>query len=428
MKENRRILLKGGSIAADGQIFNSDILFSDGVICRIERDIEADSSTEIVDITGCVVSYGLVDVHVHFREPGFSAKETIATGAAAAARGGYTLVCPMPNLRPAPDTVEHLETQLEIIRKSGAGIELRPFATITEERHGGRVVDMAALKDSVAAFSDDGSGVQDDAVMEEAMRLAAAEDCVISAHCEDMTQPPFGPESEYKQVERDVEMARLAGCRYHVCHVSTKESVEALRRAKAAGARVSCETAPHYLTLTQADVLDEGRFRMNPPLRGEDDRQALIRGIQDGTVEVIATDHAPHTAEEKSRGYQHSLMGIVGLETAFPVLYTRLVETGIIPLGKLFSLMCDNPRRIFGFGGCMAVGEAADLAVFELASSYTIDSSTFFSMGRSTPFEGWTVRGRCVMTFKDGRLVYDGRGGLKGRIVCNDMNILSEER
>lgn len=409
MKENRRILLRGGSVALDGQIFNSDILFSDGVICRIDSGIEPDSSTEIVDIPGCVVSYGLVDVHVHFREPGFSAKETIATGAAAAARGGYTLVCPMPNLRPAPDNEEHLEVQLDMIRKSGAPVSVLPFATITEERHGGRVVDMPALKSKVAGFSDDGSGVQDDALMEEAMRLAAREDCVISAHCEDMTQPPFGPESEYKQVERDVLLAERTGCRYHVCHVSTKESVEAVRRAKAAGARVSCETAPHYLTLTQADALDEGRFRMNPPLREEADRLALVRGIQDGTVEVIATDHAPHTAEEKSRGYRHSLMGIVGLETAFPVLYTRLVLPGIISLGKLFTLMSDNPRRIFGFGGRLAPGNPADLAVFELDTEYTIDSSTFLSKGRSTPFEGWPVRGRCLLTFKDGRVVYDGR-------------------
>lgn len=405
MKENGTVLLKGGQIVAGGQIFNSDILFSDGVIVRIGRDLGEVPGAAVVDVSGCVVSYGLVDVHVHFREPGFSRKETIVTGSAAAAKGGYTLVCPMPNLNPAPDTPEHLEEQLELIRK-GACIDVRPFASITEDRHGEKVVDMAALKDSVAGFSDDGSGIARAEVMAEAMRRAKELDCIISAHCEDMTQAPFGPESEWVQVARDAEMAAEIGCRYHVCHVSTKESVEAVRKAKAAGARVSCETAPHYLTLTQDDVLDEGRFRMNPPLRQEADRQALIRGIQDGTVEVIATDHAPHTAEEKSRGYAKSLMGIVGLETAFPVLYTRLVKTGLISLVRLFELMCDNPRRIFGFGGRLAEGERADLAVFRLTDEFTVDSTDFVSMGRSTPFEGWKLSGRCVMTFKDGKLVY----------------------
>lgn len=410
-----RILLKGGRLFAQGKFIDSDILFSDGIISRIAQDIVPEGDMKVVDITGRVVSYGLVDVHVHFREPGFSAKETIATGSAAAARGGYTLVCPMPNLKPAPDSLETLGVQLDLI-KAQATVDVLPFATITQRRAGGAVVDMAALKPYVAGFSDDGSGVQTAEVMREAMKLAKANDCIISAHCEDMDEPPFSASSEYRQVERDAIMAAEIGCRYHVCHVSTKESVEAIRKAKAAGASVTCETGPHYLTLIQADrvdlndpaatLADGGRFRMNPPLREADDREALIAGIQDGTVEVLATDHAPHTADEKSRGYDNSLMGIVGLETAFPVMYTKLVKTGRISLEKLFELMCDNPRRIFGFGGALAEGQKADVAVFDLDSEFTIDSSKFASMGHSTPFDGWQVQGHCVMTIKDGKVVY----------------------
>ena len=406
MKGKGTILLKGGLLVSRGSSSRSDILVADGVISRIAPDIAADCADRVIDVTGCVVSYGLADVHVHFREPGFSAKETIATGAMAAARGGYTTVCPMPNLNPAPDCLEHLQVELDLIRDEKACIEVKPFATITSSRKGGSVVDMAAMKDKVAGFSDDGSGVQNTGVMESAMLMAASEDKIISAHCEDTDQAPFSPESEWKQVTRDVELAREIGCRYHVCHVSTKESVAAVRRAKAAGAQVSCETAPHYLTLTQADRTDEGRFRMNPPLREAEDRDALIEGIKDGTVEVIATDHAPHTAEEKSRGYNANAMGIVGLETAFPVLYTKLVRSGAISIDTLFELMCDNPRRIFRLGGCLAEGEAADIAVFDIREEYTIDSSTFLSKGHSTPFDGWKVHGKCILTLKDGTPVY----------------------
>lgn len=404
--ENRKSLLKGGLLVSQGISSFSDILISDGHISRIAENIVPDSDTDVIDVRGKVVSYGLADVHVHFREPGFSAKETIATGAAAAAHAGYTTVCTMPNLNPAPDSLETLGQQLELIKKEKAAIEVLPFATITCARAGAKAVDMAALKRFVAGFSDDGSGVQSEASMRAAMEMALKEDTIISAHCEDMGEPPFSASSEWKQVERDVRMASEIGCRYHVCHVSTKESVEAVRKAKAAGANVSCETAPHYLTLTSLDRKDEGRFRMNPPLREPEDRDALIRGIQDGTVEVIATDHAPHTAEEKSRGYAGSAMGIVGLETAFPVLYTKLVLEGVITLEKLISLMCDNPRRIFRLGGVLEEGAKADLAVFDIQEEYTIDSSTFHTMGRSTPFEGWRVKGRCVLTLKNGRPVW----------------------
>lgn len=403
--ESRNLLLKHGTLVSGGRSFISDILISDGKIERIAEGIVPDEDTEVLDVTGYIVSYGLADVHVHFREPGFSSKETIATGSAAAARGGYTTVCTMPNLSPAPDSPENLQVQLDLIREQ-ACIEVIPFATITTGRNGGPVVDMAALKDRVAGFSDDGSGVQSGKRMEEAMRLAAAEDVVISAHCEDENEAPFSAESEWKQVERDVVMAAQTACRYHVCHVSTAESVEAVRRAKAAGASVSCETAPHYLVLTQEDRKDDGRFRMNPPLRTPADRDALIRGIQDGTVEVIATDHAPHTAEQKSRGYWKSAMGIVGLETAFAVLYSELVLKGVISIEQLFELMSANPRRIFRLGGTLAQGEKADIAVFDTDTEYVIDSSEFASMGKSTPFEGWRVRGRCVLTLKDGKVVY----------------------
>ena len=403
--ESRNLLLKHGTLVSGGRSFISDILISDGKIERIAEGIVPDEDTEVLDVTGYIVSYGLADVHVHFREPGFSSKETIATGSAAAARGGYTTVCTMPNLSPAPDSPENLQVQLDLIREQ-ACIEVIPFATITTGRNGGPVVDMAALKDRVAGFSDDGSGVQWGKRMEEAMRLAAAEDVVISAHCEDENEAPFSAESEWKQVERDVVMAAQTACRYHVCHVSTAESVEAVRRAKAAGASVSCETAPHYLVLTQEDRKDDGRFRMNPPLRTPADRDALIRGIQDGTVEVIATDHAPHTAEQKSRGYWKSAMGIVGLETAFAVLYSELVLKGVISIEQLFELMSANPRRIFRLGGTLAQGEKADIAVFDTDTEYVIDSSEFASMGKSTPFEGWRVRGRCVLTLKDGKVVY----------------------
>lgn len=395
-------ILRNGLLISSGKSCRSDILVSGGKIEQIAENIDCDATS--IDLGGRVVSYGLADVHVHFREPGFSEKETIATGSRAAARGGYTTVCPMPNLNPAPDSLETLALEQELIR-SQAVVEVLPFATITLGRRGRSLVDMKALKGSVAGFSDDGSGVPTGELMRQAMLRCRECDGIISAHCEDMTREPFSRESEFEQVRRDCALALETGCRYHVCHVSTAESVEAVRKAKAAGALVSCETAPHYLTLCEDDILDEGRFRMNPPLRTAADRRALIEGIQDGTIEVVATDHAPHTAEQKSRGYKGSAMGIVGLETAFPVLYTRLVLTGVITLEKLFELLCDNPRRIFSLGGGLKEGQRADLAIFDLDTEYTIDSSTFASNGRSTPFEGWKVRGRCVGTLVEGHRV-----------------------
>ncbi len=355
----------------------------------------------------------LVDVHVHFREPGFSYKETIASGSRAAAAGGYTCVCPMPNLNPVPDSVGNLEKELEIIRRD-ACIDVRPYASITIGRKGIELVDFASLKGKAVAFSDDGSGVQDRDMMLEAMKQAAGNGCILAAHCEDNTLLDGGyihdgnyarlhghrgicSRSEWGQIERDLELAALTGCAYHVCHISTKESVNLIREAKASGVDVSCETAPHYLVLCENDLQEDGRFKMNPPLRGEDDRQALLEGIKDGTIDMIATDHAPHSAEEKSRGLEHSAMGVVGLETAFPVLYTALVRTGVISLERLIELMSTAPRKRF------KLGEAPqDYALFDVSSPYAIDSSAFRSMGHSTPFDGMQVWGRCIKTvFRD---------------------------
>lgn len=376
-----------------------------------------------VDLGGRHLVPGLVDVHVHLREPGFSAKETIATGTAAAAVGGYTTVCSMPNVNPAPDAPATLAQQLAIIRRD-AVVRVVPYGCITRGQRGcGELVDFEALAADVVGFSDDGRGVQSDDLMAEAMRCAAKAGRPIVAHCEvdDLLRGGYihdgdycrehghkgiCSQSEWQQVARDIELAAAAGCQYHVCHVSTRESVELVRAAKASGQRVSCETAPHYLLLSDADLQEDGRFKMNPPLRSLADREALVAGILDGTIEVIATDHAPHTAEEKSRGLAGSAMGIVGLECAFALLYTHLVKSGVISLEKLIALMSDNPRRIFGLREGLAEGAAADFAVLDLNAQYTIDPAQFRSKGRATPFAGWDVQGRAVMTVVGGEEVY----------------------
>ena len=377
-----------------------------------------------VDLGGRHVIPGLVDVHVHLREPGFSQKETIASGTAAAARGGYTTVCSMPNLNPAPDAPDTLRAQAEIIRRD-AVVRVVPYGCITMGQRGaGELVDFAALAPDVVGFSDDGRGVQSDELMEEAMRRAAKAGRPVVAHCEvdDLLRGGYihdgeycrahghkgiCSESEWKQVERDIALAEKTGCQYHVCHVSTKESVELVRRARAKGLRVSCETAPHYLLLCDEDLQEEGRFKMNPPLRSRADREALVAGIQDGTIEVIATDHAPHTAAEKARGLAGSAMGIVGLETAFPLLYKYLVLEGVITLEKLVALMSANPRRIFALEGGVEEGDAADFTVLDLGAECAVDPGTFLSKGRATPFAGWKVQGRAVLTVVGGKEVYD---------------------
>lgn len=391
---------------------------------RVTQATEPAPGDRVVDLKGLFVVPGLVDVHVHLREPGFPQKETIATGTAAAARGGYTAVCSMPNLNPAPDAPETLARQLELIRRD-AVVRVYPYGTITMGQRGcGELADFAALAPDVAGFSDDGRGVQSEALMEQAMRRAAAVGKPIVAHCEvdELLRGGYihdgdycrahghrgiSSESEWRQVERDIALAAKTGCRYHVCHVSTKESVELVRQAKAGGLNVSCETAPHYLLLCDEDLREEGRFKMNPPLRGRADREALIEGIVDGTIEVVATDHAPHTAEEKSRGLAGSAMGIVGLECAFPLLYTHLVLPGVITLERLVDVMAVNPRRLFGLGGGVEPGDEADFTVLDLGARHAIDPAGFRSKGRATPFAGWPVTGRAVLTVVEGRTVFD---------------------
>ncbi len=359
---------------------------------------------------------GFTDVHVHLREPGFSYKETIASGTRAAAHGGFTDVFSMPNLAPVPDSLESLSVQLEKIKET-AVVGVHPFGSITKNQSGGELSDMAALAPHVAGFSDDGRGVQSAELMEKAMQCAKSLGKVISAHCEDNALLNGGyihdgeyahihghkgicSESEWGQVMRDIELVRETGCAYHVCHVSTKESVELIRRAKRDGLDITCETAPHYLVLNDSMLREDGRFKMNPPIRTEADRLALIEGVCDGTVDMIATDHAPHSAEEKSRGLEGSLMGVVGLETAFPVLYTHLVKTNIISLGRLAELMSTNPRKRF------SLPPSADFSVWDLSEKYTVDPCEFLSMGRSTPFEGTEVFGRCILTMRNNKIIY----------------------
>ena len=432
-------VIKGGRTYVDGAFVAADIRIEDGIITAVGSQVDEEGA-EVIDATGLHVVPGLIDVHVHFREPGFAYKETIATGSAAAACGGYTTVCPMPNLKPAPDTKAHLEEQLEIIRRTAA-VKVIPYGTITRGQMGrGELSEMAAMKRDVVGFSDDGRGVQEEGDMLQAMKLASSLGKPIVAHCEVNSLLNGGyihdgeyarlhghrgicSESEWRQVERDIALARRTGCQYHVCHVSTKESVELVRRAKAEGLRVSCETAPHYLVLTDMDLQEEGRFKMNPPIRSAADRDALLRGLQDGTIDVIATDHAPHSAEEKSRGLKGSAFGIVGLETAFPVLYKYLVLEGKLTLERLFEVMSVLPGRLFGLGGLLTVGAPADVALFDLEARYKVDPSTFRSMGHATPFEGWEVQGRCVMTLVDGRTAYDGRNGGRKTKSENEDNV-----
>lgn len=417
-----RIVLKGGRVFSGGKSFEADVVVCGDRIAEVTPEAAILPGDKVVDCRGRWVSAGLVDLHVHLREPGFSSKETIATGTAAAAHGGFTTVCAMPNLEPAPDSLENLRRETEIIERD-AVVKVLPYATITRRRAGREIVDFAALKPYVVAFSDDGSGVQDDDMMLAAMRAAAANDCIIAAHCEVNSllhggyihdgayaaahgHKGISSESEWRQIERDIRLAEQTGCRYHVCHISTKESVALIRDAKRSGVRITCETGPHYLTMCDADLREEGRFKMNPPIRSAADRDALIEGAQDGTIDVIATDHAPHTAEEKSRGLAGSAMGVVGLETSFAVIYTKLVMAGIISPERMIELMAEAPRRIFALGGGLAAGEKADIAVFDLDNEFTVDPATFLSKGRSTPFEGWRLHGQTILTLVDGRTAY----------------------
>ena len=375
-----------------------------------------DGSASAFDSEKFIAFPGFCDVHVHFREPGFSYKETIRSGCVAAARGGYTAVCTMPNLSPVPDSGENLKVQTDLIKRD-AFIHVLPYGAITVGEKGEELSDLEAMAPDVVAFSDDGRGVQNDDMMLEAMRRAKALGKMIVAHCEVNSLLHGGyihdgeyarahghrgicSESEYAQIERDLKLVRETGCAYHVCHISAKESVELIRRAKAEGLDVSCETAPHYLLLDDSMLQEEGRFKMNPPIRDKADREALIRGILDGTIDMIATDHAPHSAGEKSRGLEKSAFGIVGMETAFPLLYTGLVKTGIISLQKLVELLSIRPRQRF------RIPLGNDFCLWDLESSYIIDPERFASLGRATPFAGMSVQGRCVLTAYQGRAVY----------------------
>ena len=359
------------------------------------------------------------DVHVHLREPGFFYKETIRTGTMAAARSGYGLLMSMPNLQPVPDCLANLEQELKIIKKE-ACIDVIPYGSITKGEKGQELSDMEEMAPFVAGYSDDGVGLNSPELMESAMKIAKKTGKLIAVHCEDMELRAGGyihagryaaqhghkgicSESEYKPIERDLKLAAKTGCKYHVCHVSAKESVQLIREAKKAGIDVTCETAPHYLTLTDDMLKEDGRFKMNPPIRSKQDREALIEGILDGTIDMIATDHAPHSAEEKAKGLEGSAMGITGLETSFPVIYTELIKTGILSLEKVLELMCYNPRKRFG----LAMPDMdTDYAVWDLETEYSIDSESFISMGKATPFDGWKVYGRCLKTVVGGTKVW----------------------
>lgn len=418
-----RFVIKGCEVFTDGRFVPSDVEVDGGIVSRVEPGIVPAQGIPVFNFDNCRIVPGLVDVHVHLREPGFSYKETMATGTAAAARGGYTAVCAMPNLDPVPDSAEHLAAELDAIRR-GASVAVYPYGALTVGERGEEMADIAALAGSVAAFSDDGRGVQSADMMRECMRAVAGTGKILAAHCEVNALLNGGyihdgeyarahghrgicSESEWREVERDLSLAAETGCAFHVCHVSTKESVELIRQAKRRGVDVTAETAPHYLLLTDADLQEDGRFKMNPPLRGEADRAAMIEALLDGTIDMIATDHAPHSAEEKSRGLEKSAMGVVGLECAFAVLYTGLVETGILTLERLTELMSCAPARRFKLpGGEIKLGSPANLAVFDTDTEYTIDPAEFASMGRATPFEGWRVKGKCLMTVCAGRTVW----------------------
>ena len=418
----QRTIIKGGYVVGRGV---EDILIMDGRIAERGENIVAEAGDKIISAEGLMVAPAFVDVHVHLREPGFGYKERIATGSMAAARGGYSTVCSMPNLNPVPDSVENLKVQQDII-DSDAKIEVLPYAAITIGRKGEELVDVAALHDKVCAFSDDGSGVQVDGMMERAMTEAVKHDALIAAHCEveellkggyihdgeyarQHNHKGICSESEWEQVRRDIEIAERVGCRYHVCHISTKETVQLVREAKARGVKVTCETGPHYLIFTDMDLQEDARWKMNPPIRSAEDRAALIEGIKDGTIDMIATDHAPHSVEEKSRGLKDSAMGIVGLETAFAALNTHLVRKGVITLEHLVKIMSENPRKVFRIEGGIEVGQRADVVLLDVNREWRVDSDKFYSMGKITMFDGQDMVGDVAMTIHRGRIVYDNK-------------------
>ena len=384
--------LKNTNVFSDGQFYAGESSFLTDFPFSLSDGITVDGSS-------LFVFPGFADVHVHFREPGFSYKETVLSGSRAAAHGGFTAVCTMPNLNPVPDSLENLKLQLDLIERD-AVIDVHPFGSITKGESGKELSDIEAMAPYVCGYSDDGRGVDDAGLMKEAMERAKELDKVISAHCEDGTAPKDSPEAEWREIERDIKLASETGVKYHVCHISTKESVSLIRDAKKSGVDITAETAPHYLTLTDRTRTDDtGRFQMNPPLRTEADRLALIEGMLDGTIDMIATDHAPHSEEEKSRGFGKCLNGIVGLETSFPVMYTHFVKTGMLPLERLIAMMSTNPASRFAL-------PIRGYTVYELNEAYTVAPEDFLTMGKSSPFTGTRLYGRCLATVLGGHAVY----------------------
>ena len=403
-----------GTEMTDARMKLKAVGFCDGGI--VSSDAPLIETLSFDEVSEYAVFPGFCDVHVHFREPGFSYKETVESGTKASARGGYTAVCTMPNLNPVPDSVEHLDEQLSLINEQ-AVIHVYPYGAITVGEKGEKLADLEGMASKCIAFSDDGRGVQSDTMMREAMLRAKALGKMIVAHCEVNSLLRGGyihdgeyakahghkgicSASEYEQIARDLRLVEEIGCAYHVCHISTKESVDLIRRAKAKGLNVTCETGPHYLTMDDSFLQEDGRFKMNPPLRDRSDREALVAGIVDGMIDMIATDHAPHSAEEKGRGLAGSAFGVVGIETAFAVLYTHLVETGIITLEKLIELLSTNPRKRFG------IPLREDYTVWNLSKEITVDPAEFLSKGKATPFEGWKLKGECLLTVCGGKVVY----------------------
>ena len=418
-----RYLLQNAQILSSGGVFRAaDVLLSGGRIVSIGDRISCPADAVSIDLHKAVLFPGFVDVHVHLREPGFSYKETIRTGTLAAAHGGFAHVAAMPNLDPVPDCAAALDLQRAIIEKD-ALVHVHPYGAISVGEKGERLADLEGLAPGVIAFSDDGRGVQSESLMREAMMQCRRLGKILAAHCEDNSLLHGGyihdgayarahghrgicSESEWGPIARDLRLAKETGCAYHVCHVSTKESVALIRAAKRRGVDVTCETAPHYLTFTDEDLQEDGRFKMNPPLRAREDRDALIEGLLDGTIDMLVTDHAPHSREEKARGLEKSAMGVVGLETSFAASYTALVQTGILPLGKLVDLMHGAPMRRFGCGTELAEGQPADLTAFDLTKTYTVDPETFLTMGRATPFAGRALTGVCKLTMIGGEPVW----------------------
>ena len=410
------MIFRNATVWTQNGFAKQDAIFDGRVLSFSNSKIAAVSAFEMPVFSNCLILPGFCDVHVHLREPGFCYKETVASGTASAARGGYTAICSMPNLNPVPDSKEHLDVQLAAIRKD-AKIAVYPYGSLTVSEAGEEMADLDGMAGDAIAFSDDGKGVQNEEMMRNLMLRAKKLGKLVVAHCEDNSLLRGGyihdgeyakarghrgicSESEWGPIARDLKLVKETGCAYHICHVSTKESVELIRRAKAEGIDVTAETAPHYILLDDSSLEEDGRFKMNPPLRGKEDREALLRGVLDGTIDMIATDHAPHSTEEKSRGLEGSAMGIVGIECAFSLLYTKLVMTGVMSMEKLMELLVYNPRRRFG------IADEGSFTVFATDEELEISADDFISKGKSTPFLGEKIHGECVLTVAKGKIAY----------------------